>query len=171
MHNGDIGDFRAVRRALLSSVCDEAFGNVYGSTDSEHFFALYIDAWLASAERDPAQRMALALNAAIARTLALARDAGRGSPSYLNVAIADGDRAVVSRFTDDDMCEPESLYYFCGPLYPELEGVGTPDGDAVTVSSERLTQDAGWNEVPSGHIIVLERKRVPRLLPICASMH
>ena len=48
MHNGDIGDFRAVRRTLLASVCDEAFGNVYGSTDSEHFFALFIDCWLAS---------------------------------------------------------------------------------------------------------------------------
>jgi predicted glutamine amidotransferase len=37
MHNGDIGDFRLVRRKLLASVCDEAFGNVYGSMDSEHF--------------------------------------------------------------------------------------------------------------------------------------
>jgi hypothetical protein len=52
--------------------------------------------------------------------------------------------------------------------------MGTPGarhGGAVTVSSERLTQDAGWNEVPSGHIIVLERKRVPRLFPISVSMH
>ena len=28
MHNGDIGDFRLVRRKLLASVCDEAFANV-----------------------------------------------------------------------------------------------------------------------------------------------
>ena len=48
MHNGDVGDFRLVRRKLLASVCDEAFGNVYGSTDSEHFFALFIDSLLES---------------------------------------------------------------------------------------------------------------------------
>jgi predicted glutamine amidotransferase len=67
MHNGDIGDFRLVRRRLLASVCDEAFGNVYGSTDSEHFFALFIDSLLANDEHDPALRMAQALADAITR--------------------------------------------------------------------------------------------------------
>lgn len=58
----DVGDFRLVRRKLLASVCDEAFGNVYGSTDSEHFFALFIDSLLDLAEQeDAALRMAQAL--------------------------------------------------------------------------------------------------------------
>jgi predicted glutamine amidotransferase len=165
MHNGDIGDFKLVRRKLLASVCDEAFGNVYGSTDSEHFFALYIDSWLGSHEPDPALRMARALSSAIARTLALVRSAGAGSPSYLNVAIADGEHAVVSRFTDDSEAAPESLYYFSGALYPAV--VEPPVRGArysVTVSSERLTGDAGWEEVPRGRIIVLARDRAPRFV-------
>jgi predicted glutamine amidotransferase len=168
MHNGDIGDFRLVRRKLLESVGDEAFGNVYGSTDSEHFFALYIDSWLGIEDADPAQRMARALALAIDRTLELVQAAG-GSPSYLNVAISDGDHAVVSRFTDDPVEKPESLYYFSGPLYPQL-----PDGNrrrasdharhAVTVSSERLTDDTGWAEVPAGDIIILRRDREPQFI-------
>ena len=167
MHNGDIGDFRLVRRRLLESVCDEAFGNVYGSTDSEHFFALFIDAWLASDEEDPALRMAKSLARAIARVLELVKSAGDGGASFLNVAIADGDHAVISRFTDDADGKPESLYYFVGALYPPLPERRRTDGRTlhpVIVSSERLTADPGWAEVPSGQIIILRRDREPEFL-------
>jgi glutamine amidotransferase len=172
MHNGDIGDFRLVRRKLLASVCDEAFGNVYGSTDSEHFFALYIDSWLGSDEPDPALRMARSLARAIERVLELVRTAGAGSPSYLNVAIADGEHAVVSRFTDDPDAAPESLYYFSGSLYPELrDSLGMPRAQQpVTVSSERLTADAGWAEVPPNQIIVLRRDRQPQFVALSATV-
>lgn len=164
MHNGDIGDFRLVRRKLLASVCDEAFGNVYGSTDSEHFFALYIDSWLGSDEPDRALRMARSLAGAIARTLDLVRGAGTGSPSYLNVAISDGENAVVSRFTDDAEVAPESLYYFSGSLYPSVGEQTGVSRQCVTVSSERLTADHGWEEVPAGRIIVLSRDHGPRFV-------
>jgi predicted glutamine amidotransferase len=169
MHNGDVGDFRLVRRKLLASVCDEAFGNVYGSTDSEHFFALFIDSLLESVDTDPALRMARALARAISRTLDLVHESGSTEPSYLNVAIADGDCAVVSRFTDDKDAAPESLYYFTGALYPTVPSKRRSDdnrggGYAVTVSSERLTGDAGWTEVPAGQIIILRRDRAPEFV-------
>ena len=167
MHNGDIGDFRLVRRKLLASVCDEAFSNVYGSTDSEHFFALYIDSWLALDDDDPALRMGRALGLAIERVLELVREAGAGSPSYMNVAIADGNHAVVSRFTNDADSRPESLYYFSGSLYPELpEPLGLGTHHTVTVSSERLTSDPGRTEVPPGQIIVLRRDLAPQFMPV-----
>jgi len=169
MHNGDIGDFRLVRRKLLASVCDEAFSNVYGSTDSEHFFALYIDSWLGLDDDDPARRMARALKLAIERALTLVREAGAGGPSYINVAIADGDRAVVSRFTDDPEAAPESLYWFSGSLYPEFpDQTAAVMNHAVTVSSERLTADPGWAEVPSGQIIILRRDLAPQFMPVLA---
>jgi predicted glutamine amidotransferase len=169
MHNGDIGDFRRVRRKLLASVCDEAFGNVYGSTDSEHFFALYIDSWLKIEDADPARRMARALSVAIDRVLELVHGSGPGAASYLNVAISDGDHAVISRFTDDD-AKPESLYWFSGALYPSLSH-SKPEGarHAVTVSSERLTSDSGRVEVSPGQIIVLRRDREPELFRIPAA--
>ena len=168
MHNGDIGDFRLVRRQLLASVCDEAFGNVYGSTDSEHFFALFIDSLLGSEESDPGLRMARALAVTISRALELVHDAGSGSASYLNVAIADGDCAVVSRFTDDADGMPESLHYFMGELYPAVRSKRRTDGPRgghpVIVSSERLTAHAGWNEVPAGQIIILRRDHEPEFI-------
>jgi len=169
MHNGDVGDFRLVRRKLLASVCDEAFGNVYGSTDSEHFFALFIDSLLESVEIDPALRMARALARGISRALRLVHEAGSAEASYLNVAISDGDCAVISRFTDEKDGTPESLYYFMGELYPAVqlrraEAAKRSAGHPVTVSSERLTDDDRWIEVPPGQIIILRRDRPPEFV-------
>jgi predicted glutamine amidotransferase len=116
--------------------------------------------------------MASALAEAIDRVLELVRTVGDGSPSYLNVAIADGDHAVVSRFTDDPDAKPESLYYFSGNLYPDLPDPRRPEAPArpeVTVSSERLTDDPGWTEVPAGQIIVLRRDRDPELVAATTS--
>jgi predicted glutamine amidotransferase len=89
----------------------------------------------------------------------------------LNVAIADGDHAVVSRFTDEPDGKPESLYYFSGNLYPDLPDPrrpGPPVRHEVTVSSERLTDDAGWTEVPAGQIIILRRDADPQFIPASA---
>ena len=43
MHNGDIGGFGKIRRALLAQLSDERFDAIHGSTDSEHFFAVLLD--------------------------------------------------------------------------------------------------------------------------------
>ena len=64
--------------------------------------------------------MAQALARAISRALELVRTVGEGSDSYLNIAISDGEHAVVSRFTDAADGVPESLYYFTGQLYPDV---------------------------------------------------
>ena len=165
MHNGDVANFRAVRRKLLESVCDEAFSNVYGSTDSEHFFALFIDSLLKLDEPDPALRMAKALASAITRVLELARSAGTGEDSYLNIAISDGEHAVVSRFTDAADGVPESLYYVTGQIYRDVGPTAKRKGtQAVIVSSERLTSDRRWTEVPPNQIIILRRDRAPQLV-------
>ena len=82
MHNGDIGNFRQVRRPLLESICDEAFSNVYGSTDSEHFFALFIDEMLrGKPDADVAAYMAGALGRTISRVTDIVAQHGGGAPS------------------------------------------------------------------------------------------
>ncbi|MBI2970751.1 MAG: class II glutamine amidotransferase [Gammaproteobacteria bacterium] len=166
MHNGDIGGFRAVRRRLLDSVCDEAFGNVYGSTDSEHFFAVLIDQLLRSSQNgDPAETLAAAMSMTIHRVTEIVARHGGGEASYLNCAVADGDCAVVSRFTDDHAEDPESLYYFTGQLYPCAEEDGRKGEMPVIVSSERLTGDPGWEAIPPNHVVLLRRDQAPEVRP------
>jgi len=175
MHNGDVGNFRRVRRRMLEAVCDEAFSNVYGSTDSEHFFALCIDELLSQpTTQAPRERLAQALQHAIARTVALVAEHGDGEPSWLNCALSDGEHAVVSRFTSAGDDSPESLYYFHGALYPAIAAATREAHDdahgrhPVIVSSERLTEDAGWQPIPVNYLMLVSRGRVPELRAIAS---
>lgn len=163
MHNGDIGNFRKVRRRVLESVCDEAYSNVYGSTDSEHFFAVVIDELLKHEVR-AAKDLVSALDSAITRINHIVETYGDGEPSYLNVAIADGKQAVVSRYTNDPESEPETLYYFTGKLY-EYSDPDQPACEEIVVSSERLTNDAGWQIVPANHLVIFNPGLPPQLVP------
>ena len=164
MHNGDIGNFRKVRRKLLDSVCDESHSNVYGSTDSEHFFAVYIDQLLKYQNHD-IDSMSESLRAAIHQVVECVRLYGDDEPCYLNVAISDGDSVVVSRFTNDPVHVPESLYYYIGSIYEAVEKDGC-DISSVLVSSEQLSNDPGWQEVPANHIIKIQYGHIPTFIEI-----
>lgn len=163
MHNGDVGNFPKIRRRLLESIGDEAFANVYGSTDSEHFFAVVIDEVL-KREVTTAMDLADALNAAIKRVVSIVNKYGESEPSYLNIAFGDGKNAVISRFTNDPACRPETLYWYSGSLYQPYDEP-TTNGKEIIVSSEKLTDDPAWQTVPPNHMIVLGEGQPPALIP------
>lgn len=182
MHNGMIGGFRRLRRALLEDVTDEAFGIVRGSTDTEHLFALFVDEIVRNGcpvdsdgpdGRGGGASLALAerLSAAISRVLAVAARHGSGEPSFLNVAVTDGDHVAVCRFASGQGASPETLYMLHGELYPPV-GRAFPqrrpsdEGEPTVISSERLTSDARWQAVPANHMVVLDRWAPPRVLPM-----
>lgn len=166
MHNGDVGNFRAVRRAMLGSVSDAAFDNIYGSTDSEHVFALVIDELLRLTDTEPAQRLAEAVEYAIRRTVELVRRHGGGEACYLNFALSDGENAVVSRYTSALDEEPESLYLYRGAYPLQAEGAADSDDSAILVASERLSDDPGWQAIPANHLVVMPKDGEPHFVAI-----
>ncbi len=182
MHNGRLGSFRKVRRRILESLTDEAFGIVRGSTDSEHLLALFVDEVVRNGGppsptggpgegTDGALGLARHLTVALARALAFVRETGDGEPSFLNVAVSDGERAIVTRFGNDAKEGPETLYVHCGELYEPAHRRFTQrrlcdEGAAVVVSSERLTDDPEWRAVPPNHVVVLSRGETPLLLAL-----
>ncbi|MFQ5536536.1 MAG: class II glutamine amidotransferase [Gemmatimonadota bacterium] len=168
MHNGHVGSFSTVRRRILETLTDEAFGILQGNTDSEHLFALFVDEIRRHGGEDPGRCMAECLNRAVYRVLALVRDYGNGDPSFLNIAVSDGDHACACRFTDHPATPPESLYYITRALYPPA----WPDSpgrrkhersSTVMVSSERLTDHEEWSEVPPNHLLRIDRDAEPTL--------
>lgn len=157
MHNGDVGDFARLRRPLLASLTDPAFDAIAGNTDSEHVFALVLDELL-RAKGDGVERLAAALQHAIARLLALTRAHGTGEPSYLNLALTDGDCAVACRFTDRADYDGESLFVHTGRVYVCHAGAcrmlaPVRGHGCVLVSSEPLSDDPGWDPVPRNSIV------------------
>ncbi|HSW29389.1 MAG TPA: class II glutamine amidotransferase [Longimicrobiales bacterium] len=182
MHNGHVGGFRKIRRQLLDSLSDEAFDVPRGSTDTEHLFAVFVDELLrngcsvepgaaSASDGEGALELARRLSTAIARVLALSEERGDGESSFLNVAVADGSHVAVCRFDTDPEERPESLYLFHGEMY-EPAGRRFPerrkddDGEAMVVSSERLTGDPRWMAVPPNSMLVLDRHAAPRVLPM-----
>ncbi len=164
MHNGAIGAFQHVRRALLQSLTDEAFPVVRGSTDSELMFALFLDQHQRLAGHDAADTMAAAVEATVHQVVDAVEKAGISEPSYLNLAVTDGRRAVASRFTTGAPSEAASLYVHAGTRYVCEDGIChmvSPDvgQGAVLVCSEPLSEDVGWERVPSTHLVLVREDR------------
>jgi predicted glutamine amidotransferase len=98
--------------------------------------------------------------------LSLVREHGGDRPSYLNLAVTDGDRAAACRFTSDATRAPESLYLIERELYrpvaKDLPGRRPAEHSTTfVVSSERLTDDAAWRAVEPNHILSIAREGAP----------
>jgi predicted glutamine amidotransferase len=159
MHNGDVGDFAALRRPLLNSLGDRAFASIQGNTDSEHLFALVIDE-LERTTSTGIERLAQVLQAAVGRVTALGAQFGRGEQSYLNLALSDGETAVACRYTTEPDYEGESLFVHTGRLYVCRDGecrmIAAPgDRGCVLISSEPLSQDPGWQPLPRNSMVLV----------------
>jgi len=179
MHNGGIGAFRRIRRRLLEGLGDEAYDLVRGSTDTEHLFAVFVDELQRGGGHDAggepddgegARLLGAALSRAVAKVTALV-GAGGGGPSFLNLAVSDGWRAAVTRFTDHPQERPESLYLLMDELYEPAGRRFSPsrvddEGPSVLVSSERLTDDRRWTAVPANSLVVFDRWTPPDISPL-----
>ncbi len=161
MHNGTVGGFHAIRRRLLSGLSDEGFDSILGSTDSEHVFALVSDHIARAAEgADSLATMQAAIRAAIGQAEELRHQAKIDEPSFLNLALTDGRRAVVSRFVSSEPDRANTLYVHSGSRYVCEEGVcrmvDDRDKGAVIVASEPLSEDSGWEPVPPNHLVTVD---------------
>ncbi|MHC5009355.1 MAG: class II glutamine amidotransferase [Planctomycetota bacterium] len=168
MHNGHVGGFRKIQRALLSRLSDDAFEGIQGSTDSEHLFALFAEYHAQSREADPLERMVDALVETIRVQEALKKEAGVEATSLLNMAVADGERAVAVRYASRDPVHAHSLYVYEGGRYVCEEGNTRMDPAprreaSVLVASEPLSNDPGWHQVPSNHLVVVRDDRTAEL--------
>ncbi|MCB9897049.1 MAG: class II glutamine amidotransferase [Planctomycetes bacterium] len=171
MHNGDVREFLRVKRPLLDRLSDAAFAEVRGSTDSEHLFALFVDAVARMGSGDPLSLMADGLRDALKTIIALQAEHNAARPVYANVAVSDGLRAVACRFTSDAPGKADSLYVHTGMRYECREGacamVRPDDGlGAVIVASEALSSDPGWDEVPEGSMLLIDEQRRVKLEPV-----
>lgn len=170
MHNGDIGDFARLRRPLLQDISDAAFDAIQGNTDSEHLFALVLDE-LARIPGGGVERLGMALQRAIGRVMQLAARCRSTEPSYLNVALTDGDVAVACRFTTQTIADGESLFVHTGRVYVCSKGAcrmlaPVRGHGCVLVSSEPLSDDPGWEPVPRNSLVSITGESTVAVAPL-----
>lgn len=165
MHNGRIEGFSRVKRHIQTRLSDEAYGNIAGSTDSEHIFGLFSDHYCrlsSNGASDRVEAMYSALLAAIADVEDLRGKLEIEKPAKLNMALADGKCAVVTRYISDGSDEANSLYVRAGRRFVSKHGecwfeeteVKGRHG-AVLVASEPLTVNEGWVPVTPNHALVI----------------
>ena len=162
MHNGTVGGFRSTGRILKSSLSDEAYRWIQGSTDSEVVFAIFCDHHARSTTENALERMIEALNGTIVQVESVRKERGVKEPSLLNLAVADGERAVVSRYISRGPDKANSLYLHSGGHYVCEGGVcqmvpASESNHAVIVASEPLSDDPGWERVAPNHLAVVHK--------------
>jgi predicted glutamine amidotransferase len=135
MHNGQIGGYASVRRALESRLPDHLYGARKGATDSELLFLLA----LARIERG--MPVHDAVRATLDETVALMRGQEIVEPLRFSAALTDGQRLHVFRWASDD--RPPTLYLHEGER-------------GTTVASEPLTDDeSDWRPLGQGEFLTL----------------
>ncbi|MCB9851873.1 MAG: class II glutamine amidotransferase [Phycisphaerales bacterium] len=171
MHNGEVGAFRRVRRHIIEALSDRAFNAIRGTTDSEHVFAMLLDELRFAEHEAELNDLVEAVRRTIRRIEAIVRTHAGDQPSYLNFAVTDGHRAVVSRYVSHGRTDAASLHYSVGSRYEchrrACRMVPADPGDhAVIVSSEPLSRDGVWRDVPVNHLVAVDADRAVKLIPI-----
>lgn len=123
IHNGRIENFKqALMRPICDRLSDAAYKSIKGSTDSEHFFALFLDEHL----KNPDGTLEQALQKALLNLDELAKS--HQVSASANIIISDGKRLIAARFasgiecpslywTRDDLTYPESVIIASEPIF------------------------------------------------------
>ncbi len=171
MHNGGLANFATLRRGLLGQLSETSYNLIEGTTDSEFLFAYFLDRWNDLEKvTDASERLAQAMIRTIEELVAFCKAHHATELSYLNMAVCDGNHAVISRYTTDELRFAESLHIHTGKVYHVENGVcrltKPKDGSgAVIVSSERLSDDFGWETIPANHLVVVRNDRSVQIRP------
>ena len=137
MHNGQIGGYGQLRRALESRLPDELFAARKGATDSELLFLL------ALARIENGEPATQAVTSVFEDTAALMQARGIEQPLRFSAALADGEHLHVFRLASDD--KPPSLYLRRGTR-------------GCVVASEPLDDDDGdWRPLRCGSATTFDR--------------
>lgn len=137
MHNGQVGDYQRLRRALENLLPDDLYNHRIGTTDSEVIFLLALANGLA---QDPVA----AMTRSIEQVMEVMQAKKARGPFRMTAPVTDGQRFYAFRFSSDD--QPPSLYF-------------ASDAESLTVVSEPLDEEdaSGWCEIPPNSVLVSER--------------
>jgi glutamine amidotransferase len=161
MHNGGIGGFQDIKREMRRDLSDEVYGWVRGQTDSEHFFAAFLERIRKKKGKHNSKDVVDALRETLRYVEGLQKKKKVTEFSYINFVVSDGQRVVAIRYTTDKDEDALSLYYSEGSRYI-CEGdvcrmvKADPADHSVLIVSEKLTdmrQD--WKKVPPNHAVIV----------------
>lgn len=156
LHNGAIHGFAALKRDLMLAVHPELYPYVAGSTDSEVMFYLALTFGLRDDPVAAVQRMVGCVEEA-------ARRHGVGNPVQMTLAMSEGERIWVFRYSSET--NSRSLFYSRAVAtlraqYPENETLQAVSEETRIVVSEPLGELVGaWQPVPESSYGIIHQGR------------
>ena len=172
MHNGSIGGFNSIKRYLRRDLSDEIYEWVKGQTDSEHFFAIFLNKLNTQNPEPIADNYAKLLQETVVHIEKIKKEHNITETSYINVALTDGEKLVALRYVSSSEEEPSTLYYSEGTKYVCVDGVckmvvENPEEHSVLVVSEKLTDSrSDWKPIPRNFILLVKKDLSCHLRPM-----
>ena len=146
MHNGQIGGYGQLRRALESWLPDALYSARRGATDSELLFLL------ALARIQDGEPVTAAVLSLLNDTVALMQERGIEQPLRFAATLADGERLWAFRFASDG--QPPTLYWRRGATGTTV--ASEPLCDGVEASD---TADGSWQALAVGAVVEIDAAR------------
>lgn len=161
MHNGQINDFLSIKRHLLNLLDDDLYNWIRGGTDSEHFFALFLQLTKGK-DLSVLSTVADILQQTFDTIKQLLFQYGKVGTSHYNICLTDGERIIASRYCTDPTITPESLHYLEGRYFwsktDYLKEIKSDSIPCVIIASEKLTNFSNqWHPVPPNHLLLVEK--------------
>jgi len=172
MHNGKIAEFSKIKRRLRESLDDNYYNFILGTTDSEHAFAVFLNALGERVDDYSLTDLSNAMLTTIRQILEWKREANITTPSYLNFALSDGYNTVATRYVSHPDYAPASLYLSAGERIEIIEGKYrmTPvrkHPKTVIIASEPLTAERDdWQAVERNHLVTITPELHVKTQPI-----
>lgn len=172
MHNGQIHNFGAIKRHLRRMLDDDIYNWIRGETDSEHFFALFLQL-LKDKDSSQLSVIATVLESTFKVVQDLIATHGTPGPSYYNCCLTNGTNIIASRYCTDKHVKPETLYYLDGEYFwSHKHYLNKPKAmpkNCVIIASEVLTEfKQQWQTVPINHFIMVNEDSTISFKPIVA---
>lgn len=142
VHNGTIGNFNLYKKEIANLLDEELYLSIKGNTDSEHLFYLVMHFMK---QGKPLKDAVKSATHWISEIQSKSNDYSR-----LNILIMDGGQIVASRYITDINKDSLAIKY----LAP------TNDNVAITISSEQLSDNPSWEELPLNHLLSVERNNM-----------
>lgn len=173
MHNGSIGGFHVIKRHLRRQLSDEIYDWIKGQTDSEHFFALFLQVFLENGYDHTAANIAVALQATLQRIFELQHAHKVDEPTYLNSVLTNGLSLVATRYSTEPEKYCSSLHYSAGSQYEYHNGTchmhpsEHGQNEAILIASEKLNNSsAEWNDIPVNNALIVRQDLSLTTIPL-----
>lgn len=144
MHNGKVAEFKKIKRKLRSSLSEDVYHWIKGTTDSEHSFAVFLD-MLGNKELNYTPLdLASAMIKTIHQLQIWLEEEDVSKTSFLNFALTDGKNIIVSHYVSPKEKRAASLYY-------------SKTNSSILVASEPLDEDRNnWIPVGENKILIVQ---------------